>query len=194
MKILGGRYLTEDELFEAGVPTVGKGVRVHSTAVLVDLERMSFGSNVRIDPYCVISAAGGFVRFGSYIHIAAQAVMMGGEGIEMQDFSGISQSVCVYSVSDDYSGETLTNPTVPRHLLKVKRGTVTLGRHVIVGSHSVVLPGANIAEGCAVGALSLVNEPLAPWGIYAGTPARRLKDRSRNLLHTERQLSAESGA
>lgn len=189
MKILGGSYLTEADLRAAGLAHVGENVRVHSTAVLVDLDRISLGSNVRIDPYCVISASGGFVRLGSYVHIATHAVLVGGEGIEMQDFSGVSQGVRIYSVSDDYSGESLTNPTVPRHLLKLKRGAVTLGRHVIVGSGSVILPGASIGEGSSVGALSLVHRPLDAWGIYAGTPARKVRDRSRALLESETLLA-----
>ena len=31
----------------------------------------------------------------------------------MKDFSGISQGVKIYSNNDDYSGNFMTNPTVP---------------------------------------------------------------------------------
>jgi len=53
-----------------------------------------------------------------------------------------------------------------------------------------VLPGCDIGEGTTVGALSLVKASLAEWGIYAGVPARRLRDRSRDLLALERELLA----
>jgi galactoside O-acetyltransferase len=67
---------------------------------------------------------------------------------------------------------------------------VTLERHVIVGANAVILPGVTIGEGSAVGALSLVNTSLPPWGIYAGTPARKINDRSRRLLDLEAEYRA----
>jgi galactoside O-acetyltransferase len=113
--------------------------------------------------------------------------------VVLEDFSGLSQGVKIYTHSDDYSGESLTNPTVPRAFLSLQGGAVSIGRHAIIGAGSVILPGADIGEGTAVGALSLVTKPLEPWGIYAGVPARRLKDRSRALLNRETELLCLSG-
>jgi acetyltransferase-like isoleucine patch superfamily enzyme len=50
-----------------------------------------------------------------------------------------------------------------------------------------------LEEGVAIGALSLVNRHLEAWGIYAGIPAKRIKDRKRDLLELERELLRESG-
>jgi acetyltransferase-like isoleucine patch superfamily enzyme len=185
MKVLGGRYLTERDLIEHGIGRSGDNVRVHETAILVDLERIEIGSNVRIDPYCVLSAAGGYLKIGSHIHLGSHDVIVGGGGVELADFVNLSQGVRIYSVSDDYTGESLTSPMIPRHLSHPVSGPVKLGRHVIVGSGSVILPNLSIGDGCALGALSLVNEDLPDWGIYAGIPARRLRDRSRRLLSDE---------
>lgn len=191
MRVLGGTYLTERELWKAGVEA-GTNVRVHSTAILVDLHNIAFGSNCRVDPFCVISAAGGDIRIGNHVHVASHAILVGGAGIELEDFSGLSQGVRVYSVSDDYSGQSLTNPTIPQHLQRVTRAAVRIGRHAIVGSGSVILPGGHVAEGCAVGALSIVNRPLETWGIYAGCPVRRIRDRSQALLADETSLSQDA--
>ena len=43
-------------------------------------------------------------------------------------------------------------------------------------------------DGCAVGALSLVNNNCKEFGIYVGIPARRIRERSRNLLEHEKAL------
>jgi acetyltransferase-like isoleucine patch superfamily enzyme len=188
MKILGGRYLTEDELVRHGIKNAGSNVRVHETAILVDLERIEIGSNVRIDPYCVLSAAGGYLKIGSYIHIGSHNIAVGGSGVELADFTNLSQGVRIYSVSDDYTGESLTSPMIPRHLSRTESGPVRLGRHTIVGSGSVILPNVIIGDGCAVGALSLVNESLPDWGIYAGIPVRRLRARSQELLSDEARM------
>ena len=40
----------------------------------------------------------------------------------------------------------------------------------------------------AVGALSLVKNDLKAWGIYGGCPAKRIRDRSRDLLALEAQF------
>ena len=66
-----------------------------------------------------------------------------------------------------------------------------MGRHVIIGSGSVVFPGVKIAEGCSVGALSLVNKSTEPWGIYVGNPARRVKLRKQDLLLEEKRYLNE---
>lgn len=181
-------YWADDELSKFGFRKVGSNVRVAKNCVIIGLDNISIGDNVRIDGPTVLSASSGYIRIGSHVHIGGMAFLAGGGGIELDDFSGLSQGVRIYSTSDDYSGAALTNPTVPKDFLNVKVAPVTLGRHVIVGSGSVILPGCSIGEGASVGALSLVTKSLGPWGVYFGTPVRRLRARSRRLLKLEDEL------
>ncbi len=192
MRTYGGRYLEAEELAALGCRDVGRDVRVHSTCLLVGLENLSFGSHIRVDAFSSLIAGDGQIRVGDHNHIAAYAFLSGAEGIELGDFVGISAGARIYTRNDDYTGEALTGPTIPEAFLKITKGPVAIGRHVVVGAGSIVLPGCNIAEGTTVGALSLVKSSLAPWGIYAGVPVRRLRDRSRALLELERRLSEES--
>jgi galactoside O-acetyltransferase len=104
----------------------------------------------------------------------------------------LSSRVSIYSSSDDYSGSTLTNPTVPDSYKDVLHAAVSLGRHVIVGSGSVILPGIRLEEGVAIGALSLVTKNCLAFGVYAGIPAKRIKDRKRDLLELERRFIAST--
>lgn len=97
----------------------------------------------------------------------------------------------IYSGSDDYSGKSLTNPTVPKEFLNVTVKPVSIGRHVIIGAGSVVLPGVTIGEGASVGALSLVTKSLEEWGVYMGAPAKRLKRRRMELLEQEKRLLSQ---
>ena len=61
----------------------------------------------------------------------------------------------------------------------------------IIGTNTVLLPGTRIGEGTVVGAGSLVNRDLAPWGIYVGSPARRIRERpSEQILAQEAALQA----
>ncbi|WP_420230511.1 acyltransferase [Psychrobacter sp. ER1] len=68
---------------------------------------------------------------------------------------------------------------------------VTLKRQVIVGAGSIIMPGVTIAEGCSIGAMTLVNKSTEAWGIYVGNPARRVKDRKQDLLLLEKTFLEE---
>jgi len=183
---------TEEDLRGFGIKCVGSNVRIARNCTISGLENISIGSNVMIDGYCTIYANRGWLDIGSYVHIGAYCTLIAGGGIRMEDFSGISQGVRLYSGSDDYTGQHLTNPTVPQKYLGTTRGTITLSRHVIIGSGSVVLPGVAIGEGSAVGALCLVTKSLEPWGVYFGRPVKRLKARSKRLLDLEQELLRET--
>jgi galactoside O-acetyltransferase len=186
-QIFKSSYYTEKELKFCGFKTIGKNVKIHENVNIHGVENISIGSNVRIDPYVSIIATGP-VNIGSFIHIGSYCLLIGAEGIVMEDFSGLSQGVKIYTRSDDYSGQHLTNPTVPDKYTKAKKGAVILKKHVIIGCGTVVLPNVAIGEGSSVGALSLVTINLPKWGVYAGIPVKRLKNRSKNLLKIEKEL------
>lgn len=176
-------YLTADKLAELGFKRLGRNVQVSDKASIYNAEQIEIGDNSRIDDFCVIS---GKVRIGRNVHIAPFCLLAGGElGIDLEDFSGLAYQVQIFSQSDDYSGRTLTNPTVPGMYKSETKRAVSLGRHVIVGAGSMVFPGVVIAEGCSVGAMTLVNKSTQPWGIYVGNPARRVKERKKDLLVLE---------
>jgi len=74
---------------------------------------------------------------------------------------------------------------------EVQHGTVRIDKHSIIGASSVVFPSVTIGEGCAIGAMSLVNKSTDPWGIYVGIPVRKLKDRSKDMIKLEELYSYE---
>lgn len=184
-------YFTEDDLADAGFKSLGRNVRVAKNNTMVGVENISIGDHVRIDGYCGLIASGGRLDIGSYVHIGGWSYLSAGQGIRLDDFSGLSQGVRIYSRTDDYSGKHLTNPTVPAKYTGGVGGEVVLGRHVILGSGTVVLPRVTVGEGASVGALSLVTKNLEAWGVYFGCPVRRLKSRSKKLLELEADLHRE---
>ena len=182
-------FLTEKELTELGLKRLGKNVKISRNARIYGAENVSVGDNVRIDDFCVLS---GVISLGNNVHIAVYSALFGGEaGITVEDFANISSRVCIYAVSDDYSGRTMTNPTVPDKYKAVQKESVTIGKHAIIGSGSTVLPGVKIAEGTAVGAMSLCKKSTEPWKIYAGIPAKIVKDRKKDLLSLEKEYINE---
>jgi len=185
-------YLSENELVNSDIRSIGKNVMIAETCKINGLGNISIGNNVIIDGNAILNCSRGSITIGDYVHIASGCHLDGEGIITLDDFSGLAPGVRIFSGTDDYTGEYLTNPTIPEEFLGVKFASVFIGRHVIIGSGAVVLPGCNIGEGSSVGALSLVTKPLDSWGVFCGIPAKRLKARSKKLLELERQLLSRS--
>lgn len=180
-------YLTPSEVADLGLASTGVDVLISRDARLYGASRISVGNHVRIDAFTLISA-GAPVVIGNYVHIAPFCSLTGQGGIIMEDFSGLSGRVSIYTSSDDYSGRTMTNPTVPAEFKHIRSAQIRIGRYVIIGTGAVLLPGASIGEGSAVGALSLVSMRLPEWKVYAGNPLRLVGKRRRDLLELQRRL------
>lgn len=181
---------TEEELKTLGFLHVGVNVRLSRKASIYGAQRISIGNSVRIDDFCILSAGEGGIEIQNYIHIGPYSAIMGSGAVVLEDFSNISSRVTIYSSNDDYSGATMSNPMVPDEYKNVMHADVRIGRHVIIGSGAVILPGVTIGEGCAIGALSLVNVDCLPFTISAGVPAKVIKQRMNTLLEKEKIFKA----
>ena len=182
-------FFSESELEAVGFKSVGTGVLISRKASVYNPELISIGNNVRIDDFCIIS---GSIVIGNYIHIAAYSALYGGiAGITVKDFANISSRVCIYAVSDDYSGNSMTNPMIPDKYKCIQNEPVYIGKHVIIGSGSTILPGVSLEEGTALGAMSLMKSSSKEWTIYAGVPAKEIKERNRKLLYLEERFIEE---
>lgn len=182
-------FYTREQLERLGFKALGCNVLVSDKASIYNHKQIEIGDNSRIDDFCIIS---GSVTIGRNVHIAVFCNVAGGEkGIVLEDFSGLAYGCQVFTQSDDYSGRTLTNPTVPDHYKKETKAAIRIGRHSIVGASSIILPGVTLAEGTSVGAMTMVTKNTEPWSIYFGIPAKKIKDRKRDLLELEAKYLAE---
>ena len=182
--------LSETQIRAMGFASVGDNVRLSDKASYYNCPNIHLGNHVRVDDFCVLSAGTGGITIGNYIHIAVYSSLIGAGNITLMDYCNISSRVSIYSSNDDYSGAAMTNPTLPPAYTNVQEADVCIGRHVIIGSGTIVLPGINIAEGAAIGALSLVKSNCLAFGIYAGVPATFIRERERGLLAVERDFTA----
>lgn len=185
-------FFSNEELSSLGLKSFGNNVKISRKCSIYSPESISVGNNVRIDDYCCLVGGEKGINIGSNVHIAFFCIILGNGGVIIEDFAGMSSRCSIYSTTDDYSGSTLTNPTVPAEYKAVINGEVHLGKHVIIGTNTTVLPNVYIGEGCAVGAHSLVNKSLDSWGMYVGVPVKRSKDRKKTLLEYEKAYVSES--
>jgi galactoside O-acetyltransferase len=183
------RYYARKELEEMKFKKLGQDVLVSRTSRLYSPEYISIGDFSVVDDFCILS---GNVEVGRNVHLAHGCRIIGGrEGISMDDFSGLAFGVTLFAQSDDYGGNALTNPTVPMKFRKIMRARIEIGRHAIIGAGSIVFPGVTLGEGSSIGSSSMVTKSTEPWGVYFGIPAKKIKNRQRNLLELEKEYLAE---
>ncbi len=187
--ILNPGYFSEEDLAILGFKKIGKNIKIARDAIVVGFKNIELGSNIQIDSNVTLAVSQGSLTLGNFIHIGGGSHLSCSGGVRISDFVTISQGVRIYSASDDYSGEFMTNPTVPSNFTNVVRGEVIIESHVILGSGSVVLPGVSMMEGTAVGALSLVKENTESFTIYAGVPAKKVSNRSRKVISLAENLT-----
>lgn len=172
-------FYSEEELVQLGFKSIGKGCMISRKASFYGVSKMSIGNNVRIDDFCILS---GNIILGNHIHISAYCAIYGSEGVEFEDYTGMSARGTIYSSMDDFSGEYLIGPIHPEETTHVTGGKVTVKRFSQIGANALIFPDLTIGEGCVVGACSMVRKDLEPWGIYYGIPVKRAKDRSKVLV------------
>lgn len=79
----------------------------------------------------------------------------------------VSQGAFLCGATHDYD-----NPEFP-----VVSFPMRMGRYAWVAARACVSPGVSLGDGAILGLASLATKDLEPWSIYAGVPARKVKER-----------------
>ena len=181
--------LSADQIAQVGFAAVGTDVVISDRCSIYGAASITLGDHVRIDDFAILTAREPVV-IGSYVHISAFAFLSGPFGIVIDDFVNVGPRATLMSGNDDFSGRWVAGPLVPEDIRNVQGGRIHLGRHCIVGTDTLVLQGVTFGEGAVVGALSMVKESLAPWGVYGGVPARLIRPRRRDVEALVTRLTA----
>jgi acetyltransferase-like isoleucine patch superfamily enzyme len=172
-------FYTNEELSSIGFNSFGENVLISRKCSIYGASTINIGKNVRIDDFCILS---GNINIGSNIHIAPFCGLFGNKGVVLHDFAGLSSRVTIYTESDDYMGKGLTSPVIPYKYRIVESSIVEIGKHALIGSGALLLPGANMEEGSVLGAMSMLKTTTDSWCIYAGVPAKKLKERRKDII------------
>ena len=162
-------------------------VLIFDTAKIIGEENIDFGNYVIIDDFVFIYAKKK-IKIGNYVHIAVGSSITGEEEFIMEDFSGLSGGVRIYTSTDDFISNGFGNPTISEAFRNVKKAPVVIRKFAIIGANSVILPGVEIGEGASVGAGSVVTKSLEPWGIYVGNRRIGWRDKEKILENYKKFL------
>lgn len=64
---------------------------------------------------------------------------------------------------------------------KTMGAAVTINDNVFIFSNALIMPGVTIGEGAIVLAGSVVTKNVEPWTIVGGNPAKKIRERSREI-------------
>lgn len=127
--------------------------------------------------------------FNSYAYIEARGkdarIYFGARSWFNNGFSVVAEACQISFGEDCMIGHDVTvydsdfHPLVPSdrltNVIPPKRADVIIGNNVFIGSHSVILKGTKIGDGCVVAAGSIVNGIFPPSKLIGGNPARVIR-------------------
>jgi len=174
--------------------SVGERVSIHRSVVFFNPKQIFIDSDVRIDCFSMLSAGQNGIHIGHHCHLSAGVYLYGGgDKIEIESFAGISSRTTLFTACDDFVEGYMTGPLIPSHFKKVMNGSITLRKHSLIGSGSIILPNVELGIGAAVGAMSLVKRSVKPFAIVVGIPAKETgAKRSELLFELEKEFLAIS--
>lgn len=158
-------YLSKKELEKKNFKVIGKNCRISNLAVFIGEKNISLGSNVRIDDFTIINGIEGFVKINKNSNIGSLCYFLGSAGIVIGRDCRISQGVKIYSKTDEY--KKIKN--------KQTYKKINISDNVIIGSGSVILPGANIEKNCRIGALTVLSKKVKMNSLYYKNITKKIK-------------------
>ena len=187
-------FFDPQELTALGLRAAGRDVLVSRHAILFRPERIAIGDRTRVDAFCILSAGPGGIDIGRNVHVSAYSAILGKAKVEIGDFATVSARCLIFSSSDDYSGATMANATIPDAYRDATDAPVAIHAHALIGAGSILLPGVTIGASACVGAASLVKADVAPFDMVAGVPARIIgQRRPEHRALAQRFLAEEAG-
>lgn len=116
-----------------------------------------FGDYVRMD-----TSYADMIYIGDYTHITSGCRLL----CHQRDLTG-------YCVGDNAAD------------LGYKTGEIHIGKGVMVGMETIIMPGVTIGDGAIIGAGSIVTRDIPAWTISTGRPAKVVKEIPERIIGEE---------
>lgn len=149
---LGMRYI----LLKSIAVKCGDNVAIFPNAYILHPQYLSVGNNVSIHPFCYIECG----------HIK-------GENVVIEDNVSIAHGVTILATTHLYSDVNL-----PIRDQGYDLRPVYIKQNNWIGAKATILCGVTVDTGCVIGANAVVTKDTSANKVYAGVPARIIKDRN----------------
>jgi acetyltransferase-like isoleucine patch superfamily enzyme len=154
-------FYSKIEQKKLGLKKIGKDCKISKLSRFISKD-IIIGDRCRIDDDVVFK---GKIKLGNNIHIARGCTLSGGEkGIILDDFAALSNFVQVFTSTDHYISNSIPAATLnkknQRKFSNVISKSIKIGKSVLVGSFSVILPGCVIEDFSSVAAHCIVYDKV----------------------------------
>ena len=96
-------------------------------------------------------------------------------GIYIGNNVGIAHNTKIYTLGHDYNDPGFFTKGSP----------VYVEDNAFIFSNAIIMPGVTIGKGAVVLAGSVVTKSVEPWTVVGGNPARKIKDRNREINYKQ---------
>lgn len=142
--------------YKAQFKSVGNNVVFDPVKSSFSYKSITLGANVFIGPGAIFSADRSIISIGSFVMFGPNVTISGGD-------------------------HEISSLAMPMYLVKDKSDAcdadVIVHDDVWIGANSVILKSVIIGTGSIIAAGSVVTKDVEPFSIYAGVPAKKIKER-----------------
>lgn len=157
----------------------GKNVRIFQLAKIINPQYAEIDDNVVIYDFVFIDAKTSF-KIGKHSIMAWHSLVEGVANFDIGQRCFIGPGAKILGSTYEFNGYYSTEHLLDgQDVTKYRRGDIKICDDAYIGANSVVMPGVTIGEGAIIGANSLVDRNLKPWGIYFGNPVKRIGEREK---------------
>jgi len=170
--MVSGLYAAYLRLKNFGKLSLGKGARIASTAKIMCLDgTVKIGEHCLIANFAVLDTQNKNIVIGDNVSLQSGSVIYG--QVSIGNDTRIATQVTIVASSHNYQD---------RNKLIRKQGYsaqgIVIGEDVWIGAGAKILDGSVIGNGCVIGANAVVKGTLEPYGVYVGSPAIKVKERT----------------
>ena len=155
----------------------GTGVKIYPLAKITFPHVVDLGDYCRIGDFVFIFAGEG-VRIGEHTDVQPHTVFWGGGLTIIGARVSTGPGTVFLSATYSHAAGLKMVDGLGEGAAKAIGGKLVVGDDVYIGAKSVIMP-ITIGDGAVIGAGSFVNKDVEPWGIYVGSPARKIGERPR---------------
>lgn len=147
-------------------------VKIYPMAKITAPEVVELDSKCRIADFVFIYGGEG-VKIGKHTDVQPHTTIWGGGLTILGDRVSTGPGTVFLSATYSHEAGMKMVDGLPDGATKTLGGKLVVGNDVYIGARCVIMP-VTIGEGAVIGAGSFVNKDLEPWGIYVGSPARKI--------------------
>ena len=143
---------------------------------------VTIGDHSSIEASLVLEKAGAHIRIGSRTHVGGGTILGAAQSIEIGDDVLVAFNVLI----TDHNSHSLCfaerrNDVVEwlaqrKDWTNVAMAPVRIADKAWIGARAIVLKGVTVGEGAIIAAGSVVTKDVPPWTIFAGNPARIVRE------------------